>query len=246
MAVAAKHSSRKASSMQKGTLIMWNDQKGFGFIRPDENEEDHFVHISAFKKGMTRRPTMGDVVRFQPAETSGKKTRRLRPHRESGTRAPEASALRTQSQTALLVCQCPDRHALGALGLPTAHGEESHSVLLVLDPQYSDDVPLRQGQSTRRDTSVAHPRKLFAHPRTHGRLARRTQGAKRLPSQDPPIHLPGTSMGHHRPAPNCLGTIFLLGSPANTALRPPLQTVTPQRRQDAAGSLQCCQERGNE
>jgi len=59
--------------MQKGTLIMWNDQKGFGFIRTDGTEEDHFVHISAFKKGMTRRPAMGDAIRFQPAETSGKK-----------------------------------------------------------------------------------------------------------------------------------------------------------------------------
>lgn len=59
--------------MLKGSLIMWNDQKGFGFIRQDGGEEDYFVHISAFKKGMSRRPATGDSVQFHPANDSGKK-----------------------------------------------------------------------------------------------------------------------------------------------------------------------------
>lgn len=59
--------------MQKGTLVMWNDPKGFGFIRPDGSEEDYFVHISVFKKGMPRRPEIGDVVHFRPADLPGKK-----------------------------------------------------------------------------------------------------------------------------------------------------------------------------
>lgn len=59
--------------MQKGTLVMWNDQKGFGFIHPEGTEEDYFVHISTFKKGLARRPEIGDIVHFRPAENAGRK-----------------------------------------------------------------------------------------------------------------------------------------------------------------------------
>lgn len=73
MATAEKRTARKSPPMQKGTLIMWNDLKGFGFIRPENGEEDYFAHISAFKKGMARRPEIGDVVHFRPAELPGKR-----------------------------------------------------------------------------------------------------------------------------------------------------------------------------
>jgi len=52
---------------------MWNDAKGFGFIRAEQEEEDYFVHISNFKNGLTRRPMIGDEVQFRAAETPGKK-----------------------------------------------------------------------------------------------------------------------------------------------------------------------------
>lgn len=52
--------------MQRGILVMWNDLKGFGFIRPLESEDDYFVHISTFKKGLPRRPEVGDEVHFRP------------------------------------------------------------------------------------------------------------------------------------------------------------------------------------
>ena len=29
-------------------LVRWNGDKGFGFIRCEENHEEYFVHISAF------------------------------------------------------------------------------------------------------------------------------------------------------------------------------------------------------
>jgi len=52
---------------------MWNDSKGFGFVRPEHaasEKDDHFVHISVFKKGMSRRPEIGDEIRFRPADPS--------------------------------------------------------------------------------------------------------------------------------------------------------------------------------
>ncbi|NJD08083.1 MAG: DUF1294 domain-containing protein [Methylococcaceae bacterium] len=57
------------TTQQKGILVLWNDDKGFGFVRPEGGDKDFFVHISAIKnyhKGLSRRPTTGDTVRFQP------------------------------------------------------------------------------------------------------------------------------------------------------------------------------------
>ena len=45
---------------QRGTLKSWNDQKGFGFIRPQQGGEDVFAHISAVHG--ERRPLVGDRV----------------------------------------------------------------------------------------------------------------------------------------------------------------------------------------
>lgn len=47
---------------QRGTLKSWNDQKGFGFIRPEQGGEDVFAHISAVHG--ERRPLVGDRVLY--------------------------------------------------------------------------------------------------------------------------------------------------------------------------------------
>lgn len=52
------------SDVQKGKLKSWNDDKGFGFIAPEDGRKDIFIHISALKR-MGRRPTVGDVVIYQ-------------------------------------------------------------------------------------------------------------------------------------------------------------------------------------
>jgi uncharacterized membrane protein YsdA (DUF1294 family)/cold shock CspA family protein len=46
----------------RGRLKSWNDQKGFGFIRPEQGGDDIFVHISAMRGG--RRPVQGDRVLY--------------------------------------------------------------------------------------------------------------------------------------------------------------------------------------
>ncbi len=47
----------------KGNIISWKDEKGFGFIKNDENGEHIFFHISSVIKG-TRQPIVGDAVTF--------------------------------------------------------------------------------------------------------------------------------------------------------------------------------------
>lgn len=51
------------STLQKGTLVTWKDDRGFGFIKPDDSNQQIFVHITAFKDS-TYRPRDGDVIYY--------------------------------------------------------------------------------------------------------------------------------------------------------------------------------------
>jgi len=58
--------------IKKGKLVRWLDEKGFGFIKPENGKDDIFIHISALK-GMSRKPIVGDVIYYQiSSDTSGK------------------------------------------------------------------------------------------------------------------------------------------------------------------------------
>lgn len=50
----------------KGRVVSWKDDKGFGFITPNEKDERVFFHLSSIKRG-TRNPIVGDVVIFDIA-----------------------------------------------------------------------------------------------------------------------------------------------------------------------------------
>jgi uncharacterized membrane protein YsdA (DUF1294 family)/cold shock CspA family protein len=47
---------------RRGQLKNWNDQKGFGFIQPEQGGETVFAHISAMRGD--RRPVAGDQVLY--------------------------------------------------------------------------------------------------------------------------------------------------------------------------------------
>jgi len=58
--------------VHKGLLKTWKDDRGFGFIQPDDGSKDIFIHISSLK-GMARRPYRGDIIFYQIAkEKDGK------------------------------------------------------------------------------------------------------------------------------------------------------------------------------
>ena len=48
-------------SLSKGQLVKWNDDRGFGFIKPTDGKEEIFLHISEIRT-TGRRPKIGDVV----------------------------------------------------------------------------------------------------------------------------------------------------------------------------------------
>lgn len=60
------------SGLNKGQLIKWNDDRGFGFIKPSEGGKEVFLHISAVKT-TGRRPKVGDTIFYQLSNgTDGK------------------------------------------------------------------------------------------------------------------------------------------------------------------------------
>jgi cold shock CspA family protein len=47
-----------------GTLIKWNDGKGFGFVALPQTQDEVFVHISAFPRDGVR-PQVGETISFE-------------------------------------------------------------------------------------------------------------------------------------------------------------------------------------
>ena len=48
----------------QGTLIRWNEERGFGFIRVTPGNQEIFVHVSGFARDVTR-PKVGEMLTFE-------------------------------------------------------------------------------------------------------------------------------------------------------------------------------------
>ncbi len=51
--------------MTTGTVKWYNDQKGFGFIQPDDGGKDVFVHATALERAGMRGLVEGQKVTFE-------------------------------------------------------------------------------------------------------------------------------------------------------------------------------------
>lgn len=60
--------------LYKGQLKTWKDERGFGFIKPDDGSKEVFLHISALKRA-SRRPKVGDTILYELATESDGKVR---------------------------------------------------------------------------------------------------------------------------------------------------------------------------
>lgn len=76
-------------SFEHGTLVKWNDERGFGFIKPDAENVQVFVHIKTFGP-IARRPLEGDRVYFDSSigEKGTRKATVARITESSATQAP--------------------------------------------------------------------------------------------------------------------------------------------------------------
>lgn len=63
-----------SDEMQKGTVKFYNDQKGYGFIAPENGSADVFVHATALQRGSLTGLNDGQEVMFNTAinERTGK------------------------------------------------------------------------------------------------------------------------------------------------------------------------------
>ena len=60
-----------------GTLVKWNDDRGFGFIAPAGGGAELFVHVSDFPRD-GRRPAVGEVVSYETEAGPDGKTRAVK------------------------------------------------------------------------------------------------------------------------------------------------------------------------
>ena len=60
--------------MNTGTVKWFNDQKGYGFIQPDNGGKDVFVHVTAVERSGLRGLAEGEKISYelQTDQRSGK------------------------------------------------------------------------------------------------------------------------------------------------------------------------------
>ena len=78
----------------KGKLKTWKDDRGFGFITPDEGGKNVFLHIRTLKNA-SRRPRVGDTILYQRVAAKGGKVQAV----QASIEGVAFSRVSTQSRT---------------------------------------------------------------------------------------------------------------------------------------------------
>ncbi|NOU22572.1 MAG: cold shock domain-containing protein [Methyloglobulus sp.] len=83
-----------------GVLKTWKEDRGFGFISPDNGGRDLFIHISAFGQ-TSRRPVPGDIVHYQIVRDRNGKYRAINARIEGVNELDESSSNPTTRKSRL-------------------------------------------------------------------------------------------------------------------------------------------------
>jgi cold shock CspA family protein len=99
MVISKKQRNGQSMNMERGTLVRWNDAKGFGFIKPEIDQgKEVFIHISILKH-MARKPMVGDQIEFEREQQIEGKVRAKRANIEGVAiiASPSKASLKSHS-----------------------------------------------------------------------------------------------------------------------------------------------------
>ncbi len=108
----------------KGRLVAWNDEKGYGFVAPFSGAAQVFIHAKAFGN-RTRRPEVNDVVTYTLSRDKQGRPRAVKAALAGASRRPRPE--RTGSTAALVVVTM----FFAAVGAAVLLGELSPLALVV-------------------------------------------------------------------------------------------------------------------
>ncbi len=86
------------NKMVKGVLKTWKEDRGFGFVKPNDGGKDIFIHISALK-GVSRRPITGDVIYYQIAKDNRGKYKAINAQIEGVSKSEDKAGDLLKSRT---------------------------------------------------------------------------------------------------------------------------------------------------
>lgn len=156
-------------ALHKGQLIRWKDDRGFGFIQPDDSSQEVFLHITAFKD-VNRRPQVGDFICYQLTASKDGKVRACNASIEgvtsnfSSPSAPKKSISKTvikSSSLALKTLLLSLLPGLGSIHLVLTTGNPIPLILypvmsLITFRLYADDKSRAQQGRWRRQENTLH------------------------------------------------------------------------------------------
>ncbi|HHP7244860.1 MAG TPA: cold shock domain-containing protein [Elainellaceae cyanobacterium] len=85
------------SILHKGQLTTWKDDRGFGFIKPNDGGREVFLHISALKRS-GRRPKVGDIIVYERVTQPDGKVRAERALIQGGALCPLPTQQRSRKR----------------------------------------------------------------------------------------------------------------------------------------------------
>ncbi|MBN4002257.1 DUF1294 domain-containing protein [Nostoc sp. LPT] len=156
-------------ALHKGQLIKWKDDRGFGFIQPDDGSQEVFLHITAFKD-VNRRPQVGDFICYQLTASKDGKVRACNASIEEvkskslSSAAPKKSISRTVDKSLSLALNTLLLSLLPGLGSIHLLLTTGNPIPLILYPVmsfitfrlYADDKSRAQQGQWRRQENTLH------------------------------------------------------------------------------------------